>query len=186
MRLNDLKQEFKGNIVEIKCKYCGNNIPFKLKLAAEDFEDEHWNEVENQQGGTISDKVYNRKRDPLDWKIYYQEDTYRKNYPGETHKLKPDHDVGVSNVAIKSGNQILVKCGKCKQIYAGVFDPSGMDTYHNDNYRNQPETSPTSYQNEIHPNFDRGVSNVDKDVVDINQLVQKVKKYKKEHKNEVQ
>ena len=172
--------------MKLKCKYCNNDIKLQIKLAAEDFEDEHWNEVENQQGGTISDKVYDRKRDPLDWKIYYQEDTYRKTYPRELHKVPPEHDVGTSSVAHVVNDTLLVRCAQCKSIYAEVFDPSGMDVYHNDNYHSNPQTEPIAYQNESHPDFNKVRSSTDVDLDKVVDNVKKRLKNSKEQKNDDQ
>jgi hypothetical protein len=160
---------------EIKCLHCGNFLPINIKLAAEDLYDEYIGMEENFQGVTMSDKVYNPKRDLVD-KDWEYLDRGTKKYKWRTDVKPPMGDEqGVSNVAELVGNHIIGKCGNCQHIVVGeISDPSALDTYHHDENKFNPDSAPAgAHANEIHENFDRVRSNVD---VDVDKVINKIKK----------
>ncbi len=155
----------------LKCKFCNNEIPFQIKIAAEDFMDEHTNELENMQGGVKYDQSFDPKKDTGDLYLLYL-DTLKKNYPGK--KNMPDYqedDMGMSTVA-KVKDKFIVQCDKCKSIYledinssnlkiSGINPPESNDTYHQDNYRDFGDTSPIAYLNETHEDNKKVMSTPD-------------------------
>jgi hypothetical protein len=173
------------------CKYCGNKIKIvNVKLGAEDQpHDEYAGSLENMQGGTISDKSYNPKMDLLDKEWEYLGRGKRHYKPRTDRPTQVQHDMeGVSNVAFVIGDTLLVKCGNCKIVYAGIFPPESFDVYHKDEYLHNPQ-SPIGYSNETHQDNSRvhhGVEIPEEQLknVNINKIVDKIKKKHYENKGE--
>ena len=136
--------------MKISCKFCNNVIVCNPKVAAEDFNDEYNQSVENSHANTMGPLTYNPSQDPQGWPKSLL-DKYKKNYPGKKDVMPIEDDMGTSTVAIV-GNKIMVKCGKCNHVtISGVMDPSANDTYHYNQEINNPDTIfPNGYSNTIH------------------------------------
>ena len=180
--------------MQINCKYCDNKIKIaNLKLGAEDWLKDEFNQsLENMQGGTISDKSYNPKQDLVDKDWQYLDRGTRKYKRRTDRPMSIVQDTeSVSNVAFIVGDTLLVKCGGCGSVYAGIFPPESIDTYHHTVEENMPQ-SPIGYSNETHPDNNRVHSSPDipeeqqknkKNKINIEKIVNKIKQ--DYYKNEV-
>jgi hypothetical protein len=169
--------------LKINCSFCDTIINFRPRLAAEDYPKDEYNQsLENMQGGVITDKSYNPKQDLVD-QGWTSMDKGTRKYKRRVDLKDPADDMqGVSNVAGRVGDTIIFKCPSCKNVtVAGIPQPDAFDTYHHTDYYNKPDTQPEAYVNETHPDPNRVRSNVD---VDLDKIVKKVKKYKREYKDE--
>lgn len=173
--------------MNIQCRYCNAKIPLKIKLGSEDYpKDELNQQLENMQGGVAVDKSYNPKQDRVDkeWQLL---DRGTKKYKIRTDRpMGPSQTdmEGVSNIAVKINDYLIVKCGECGNTYAGIYDPSSS-VYNQDTYWDNP-ASPRAYMNETHEDNEKvhsGTKIPEEQIVNLDKIINKVKKRKKEHSN---